>query len=291
MRDFDFYQPRSLSEASVFLKAHDGQARILAGGTDLLVTIKKRQVPTPKFMVGLKKIPGLTCLIEEKGNLRMGALVTLQEMATSKTIQERFPILAQASGAMASPPVRNLATLGGNICNASPAADLAPPLLVLDAHVICVSNGSERTVPIDSFFLGPGQSCLESYEVVASIIVPASPPTSGAVYLKLGFRQAMAIAAAGVAARITVDAKTGKCAQARVALGAVAPTPIRALAAEERLLGTFLEPGDIGAAAAEAARACQPISDHRATADYRRTVVEALTCRALHSACSFARAK
>ena len=290
MRDFDFYQPRSLTEASAFLKARNGQARILAGGTDLLVRIKKRQIPAPKFMVSLEKIPSLSALVEEKGGLRIGPLVTLQELATSRIIQERFLVLAQAAAAMASPPVRNLATIGGNICNASPAADLAPPLLVLDAGMVCVSNGGERTVPVDSFFLGPGQSCLASDEILASIIVPGLPSFSGTVYLKLGFRRAMAIAALGVAARVSLDVKTGKCAQARVALGAVAPTPFRALAAEERLLETFLEPNDIRDAAVAAARTCQPISDHRASADYRRSMVEVLTRRALHSALSFARA-
>ena len=265
------------------MRQYGGRARLLAGGTDLIVQMKKGKMPTPACLVNMKRIPGLSGITLNPGHIRVGALTTLEELGHSPIIKDKARILSEAALIMGGPPIRNLATIGGNLCNASPAADLAPPLLALDAQVTIAGNGQTRQLPLMQFFTGPGQTCLKLGEILAEITVPEFQPPWGSHFIKHGFREAMAIAVVGTAARIDLDDR-GKIRGARLALGAVAPTPIRVERAEECLLGMELDDKALDEAAEEAVKASRPISDIRASATYRLKMIRALTKRALKTA-------
>jgi CO/xanthine dehydrogenase FAD-binding subunit len=290
MKHFDYFAPTTLDHAVRLLEEYGGEARPLAGGTDLLIRMKRKQW-TPRAVVNLKRIPGLS-EIALNGELRLGALVTLQDLIHSSVIRQHFPVLAWTAAKMAGVQVRTLATVGGNLCNASPAADLAPPLLALNARAVIVGGRGERTVPLDEFFLGPGRSALASNEMLREIIIPRIDPFAQASYLKLEHREAMDIAIAGVGVLLRIrhsplairptGTRFGRyCDDVRIVLGAVAPTPMRARRAEGVLRGNELTEERIGQAAQMAAEESQPIDDVRGSAWYRREMVEVLTRRQL----------
>lgn len=234
-------------------------------------------------LVDLKGVPEL-CGVEAVGGkgLRIGALTTLHEIETSAQVIRDCPALGYAAGCVGSLQVRNRGTIGGNLANASPAADTAPMLLALDAEVELMSVRGSRVLPIDSFFRGPGETALGPAELLARIIVPLQPPGTRAQYLKLGPRRAMDIAVVGVAVSLTMQ--DGICERARVALGAVGPTPLRARSAEAVLTGKTVDDA-LAIQAAEAAVAdCSPIDDVRASAWYRREMVRVLVRRAIRLA-------
>jgi carbon-monoxide dehydrogenase medium subunit len=277
MNAFDHFTPTSLPETLALLGRLDGQARVVAGGTDLLLKMKAGLV-SPAAVVNIKRLPELKGIsYDEIGGLRLGALTTLRELTRSPIIQAHYPSLAQAAGLMASEQIRNFATVGGNLCNASPSADLAPPLIALDATVCLAGREGERRLPLEAMFLGPGRSALEAGELLKEIHVP--PPAGQTVYLKQAPRAYMDIAVVGVAVKI--EQADGRCEQARIALGAVAPVPLRAFRAETELVGRPLTAERIQRAAAIAAEECSPIDDVRSSAWYRRRAVEVLTRRAL----------
>lgn len=259
MRAFDYREPTSVAEAIAALGDRTRPTRALAGGTDLLVRLKR----DPDFaacVVNLKRIAELRGITEAKSGTTIGALTTLAELAASETMRRRHPLLVEAALQMASPQVRHLATIGGNLVNASPAADLAPPLLCLNAELTVAGPSGLRRVPIHGFFRGPGRCALEPGEVLTGVFVPAE--SGRGAYLKFSPRAAMDLAVVGVACFATGTER-------RVALGAVAPTAI-------------LVPPD----PAEAAKRAQPIDDVRASAEYRRAMVSVLVRRALERVAS-----
>jgi CO/xanthine dehydrogenase FAD-binding subunit len=282
---FEYVQPSSIDEALSLLARHQGEARLLAGGTDLLPKMKRREIKAPKYVIDLKGIPDLDHIDsdDEKG-LSLGALTTIHAIETSPVIQQRFNIFAQATSTMAAPQVRNRATLAGNICNAVPSADSVPPLLALEARLKLMSQKGERILALEDFFTGPNETVLTGVELLAEIQIPPVPSNSRGIYLKLSPKRSMDLATVGVAALVINE--DGYCKDIRVALGAVAPTPIRAKKAEgilrrQRFSGELIE-----RTAQTAAEESQPIDDHRASADYRREMVETLVRRAITQAIS-----
>ena len=280
---FEYLAPKTLQEACSLLSQHKEKAKVGAGGTDLLVKMKGREF-TPQYIIGLKNISDLDYIRYDKAaGLRIGALATIDSIASSAAIRERFSSLADAADKMATPQVRNLGTIGGNLCNAAPSADLAPPLISLGAKAKLVSPQGERTIALEEFFTGPGETVLQTGEILAEIQVPSQPPNTGGAYLKIS-RTAVDLALVGVAALITLEPKDGICSDAKIALGAVAPTPIRAKKAEGAIKGKRIEDGSIEEAAQLASEEARPISDVRSSSYYRTEMVKVLTRRAIRQA-------
>jgi CO/xanthine dehydrogenase FAD-binding subunit len=276
----DYIRARHIEEALWLLDEHGDQARILAGGTDLIPMLKNRQVPKPAYVIDLKGAEGLGDIIysEAKG-LSIGALATISQIAESPVIKEYAPILAEAALLMASPQVRNRGTFVGNICSAVPSADSAPSLLVLNAVVRMRSKNGERAVPLEKFITGPRTTAIEPHELVTAIEIPTPPAGLKGTYLKLSPRHSMDLAVVGVAVAATM--KDGICEDIRIAVGAVAPTPIRSPMAEDLLQGQKVAAELIGEAARHAVTQCDPIDDHRASREYRCDMVYVMAKRAL----------
>lgn len=279
MRPFTHFTPTTLSEALSLLAEHNGEAAVIAGGTDLLLRMKagfrKHDV-----VVNIKRLPDLRCLTYDAADgLKLGALTTLRDLTCSQIIAKHYPVLAQTAHIMASEQIRSLATVGGNLCNAAPSADLAPPLIALDTSVTLIGPAGERQLPLADFFTGPGKSVLQPGELLKEITLP--PPVGKTVYLKHSPRAYMDIAVAGVAVRM--DMENHLCREARVVLAAVAPVPLRAHQSEEILTGKTLTEECILQAAKTAAQECSPIDDVRGAAWYRRRMVEVLLKRGIQS--------
>lgn len=277
MNEFEFLQPESLSEALFQLSDANGEIAVLAGGTDLLLRLRAGD-QRPGCLMSLQRLGELQGIeYDAHSGLRVGALVTLRQLVRSPLVQRYYPCLAEAAGRMASEQVRSLATVGGNLCNAAPSADLAPPLLALEARACITRVDGAEWLPLEDFFLGPGHTVLQKHELLKEIRIP--PPEGTAAYLRHTPRAFMDIAVVGVAARVWMQA--GSVSGARIALGAVAPTPLRAKRAEAELIGGELTDEQIGRAAALAEEACSPIDDVRGSAWYRRRMVRVLTRRIL----------
>jgi carbon-monoxide dehydrogenase medium subunit len=278
---FDHLEAKTIEEACSLLAKYKDKARVIAGGTDLLVSMKRREV-SPQHLINVKTIPNLdTISYSRKDGLVIGALTTLAEVESSPIVRERFPILSSAAHQTASPHIRNMGTIGGNLCNAAPSADMAPSLIGLRAKAKIKGLKGERVVAVEDFFLGPGVSILQVGEILTEIQVPNPPPHTRGVYLKLPARTAIDIAVVGVAVVVTLDSKGKSIVDARIVLGAVAPTPIRARHAEELIRGKAISDELIKKAAQAAADEARPISDVRGSASYRKEMVRVLTKRAL----------
>jgi carbon-monoxide dehydrogenase medium subunit len=277
----DYLAPTSLEEALETVGQQTEGVQIIAGGTDLVPRMRSRVIE-PKLLVDLRLL-NLDGIEKTAYGIRIGASATHTDILESDLLAEHCPALCEAAADIAGPPIRNRGTVGGNLVNASPAADLAPPLLVYDAVVILAKAGSKREIPLVDFFTGPGQTVLAADELLTEIRIPAVPPNTTSKFIKLGKRKAMAVAVVSAAARLTID-QAGKISQARIALGSVAPTPIRARKAEASLEGQspssdlFTEAGQI------AGSESSPISDIRASGSYRKKMVAVLTRRALEAA-------
>jgi len=278
---FEYIEPKTLDEALKVLNKHKDNARLLAGGTDLLLQLKKRERKIPEYVIDLKGIPELDYISRDTDGIRIGALTTISVMEQSPEIRGEFPILIQAASLMASPQVRNRATIVGNICNAAASADSVPPLLVLSASVKVRGSRKERTIPLEKFFTGPGTTVVKPNEIVVGIHVPKQAPGTRGVYMKLSPRHSMDLAVVGVAA--SGVCKNGFCEDIRIALGAVAPTPIRVSGAESILKGQIISSELIDEAARSAMNECNPRKDsYRASPEYRRDMVYVMTRRALN---------
>ena len=277
---FEYLAPQTVAEACSLLSQYGKAAKVIAGGTDLLVAMKEREL-TPQYLLALKRIADLDYIdYDDIDGLRIGALASTQSIASSAVIQDKFSFLANAAAQIGTPQIRNMGTIGGNLCNAAPSADTAPPLIALGAKVKLTSSKGERTVPLEEFFTGPGETVLQPNELLTEIQVPKPPPGTKGAYLKLFPRGAVDIATVGVAVRLTVG-KDGTCSDAKIVLGAVAPTPMRTKRAEALILGRKLEDKIIEEAAQTASEEARPISDVRSSADYRREMVKVLIRRAI----------
>jgi len=279
---FEYLDPKTIEEACSLLSQHGDKARLIAGGTDLLIIMKHKEV-TPEYLVGLKGIPNLDSIDADAEGVRIGALATLRSIGDSAVVRERFPFLADIAGKMATHQIRNMGTIGGNICNAAPSADTAPSLICLGAKAKLVGPKKERIVAVEEFFTGPGETVLKAGEILTEIQVPNQPAHTGGAYLRLT-RLSVDLAVVGVAALVTLQGKGGLCKEARIALGAVAPTPIRAKKAEGVITGKKIENGLIEEAAQIASEEARPITDVRGSAPYRTDIVRVLTKRAIGQA-------
>lgn len=281
MRRFELALPRDVDEALRVLTERGPEAKLLAGGTDLLPQLKNGLVK-PSCVVDLSGVARVRALQADPSGLRIGAAVAARTLERDATTQRTYTSLAESGALVGSVQVRNLATLGGNLCNAAPSADMAPPLLALDAEAVIAGPKGERRLPFTDFFTGVRRTVLAPDEILLEIVVPAPGPRSGGHYLRHTPRRELDIAVVGVASQLTLA--DGVCAKARIALAAVAPVPLRARAAEQALEGKPVTPEAMEGAAELALGAAKPISDQRGSADYRRHLVRVLTRRTLRAA-------
>lgn len=274
LRKFEYLKPNSSEETVSFLTKYGEKAQILNGGTDLIVGMRDKIIQ-PEYVVDIKAIPHLNKVTySEQEGLVIGATVTLNEISDSKIVQDHYPILAEACKTIGSYQVRNRATLVGNICNASPSADTAPPLLVLDAEVNIIGPAGEKTVPLNKFFMGVKKNILKKGELVTSVTVPPVEDEWTGVYLKQGRRKDVDLATVGVAVVCIRD-------EIRIALGAVAPTPVRAFKTEVLLKGKAIDESLLEEAGESALTEVSPISDVRSSKEYREEIIKVLLKRAI----------
>lgn len=280
MKKFSFCNALSLQEVWEILEQYGEGAKLIAGGTDLVVQMKSKLI-SPEVVINLLPLKELKGIEKKDGFIRIGALVTHATLEISPLLRPKWMVLAEAAHKVGSPQIRNWGTIGGNLVNASPAADSAPALLVLEGEVVLVSKRGERQIPLDSFFLGPGLTILEKDEVLKEILVPLPPENSVSTFLKLGRRKSLDLAIVNVAVLLHLAPATNYCLEARIALGAVSPTPIRIRKTEEFLTGKILKEEIIREAGWRAQEECQPISDIRASASYRQEMVKIMVERAI----------
>ena len=276
MPKFEYHMPENVQEVLALLDKYGCDAKIIAGGTDVLPKLKGG-VMAPAHIISLREVKELRFIDYDcHDGLRFGANVKLRELENNPIVKSKYKALYMGCHSIASTQIRNIATLVGNVCNAVPSADSAPALLALSAKLKIVSSKGERIVPIEKFFTGVCKTVLSPNELVTEVIVPEMGANSGSYYFKYAVRRAMDLALVGVAAKITVE--NGLCSDAKIALGAVAITPKRAPEAEKMLIGQHLTANLIEQAARFASEnECSPISDIRASREYRREMVYVLT--------------
>lgn len=301
MRRFDYFAPDSLEQAVAILRERGDGGKLLAGGTDLLVQMKEAGL-RPSYVVSLRRLRELRGIAFDEGQgLRIGAMTTMAEIEQHPVVQRRYPVLVDGARILGSVQTRNMATLGGNVCNAAPSADTAPPLLVLNAEADIAGPlagqapagqaGGRRQVPLEGFFSGPGQTVLRRDDILVGFLIPSPPPRTGAYYERHTLRVEMDIAVVGVAALVTLERDRDLIQEARIGLGATAPTPVRVSEAEVSLAGQPPSEEAFERASALAASAARPISDVRGSAAFRRHLVGVMTVRCLRQAVERARSQ
>ena len=276
---FEVHQPDSVAQAIRLAADFGPDARFLAGGTDLIIQINRKRC-MPLHLIALGGIDGLSGIERRGDEIILGALTTHKAIEQSVVLQGPLAALAEAARVVGGHQIRNVATIGGNVANASPAADLLPPLLTLDASVRVTGSAGNRQVPLADFLRGPGAVDRAVDELLVSLAFARPPFGAATAFIKAGRRRAMEISIVCVAALLALDAY-GRCGTVRIALGAVGPTAMRAAAAEQALLGCEPTEAALCEAGRIAAAGCAPIDDVRASADYRRMLVQALVPRAL----------
>jgi carbon-monoxide dehydrogenase medium subunit len=283
MKDFDLFEPRSISTLLKLLDRHKKSAKIIAGGTDLLIEMEKGAAAFP-ILISLRNISQLSRIsFNPKSGLRLGAAITIHEAETSPIIKENYPIISQAASRLGMLQIRNQATIGGNLCQASPAGDMIPPLLALGALLDLQSFSGQRVVQIENFFKGPGKTILKSGEILKEILIPPPKPNDSQAFLKYSRMESVDLAIVNVAVRIRLE-EDQKCEEACISLGGVAPTVIRARLSELLIKGKELSDDLIQKAGEKVLDEVQPISDVRASSEYRREMSKVMTIRALKAA-------
>jgi len=279
MKTFDYIKAHTIEEAITLLDKYKEKAKIFAGGTDLLVQMKQRRI-TPEYLIDIKGIAELECIERNNQGLKIGPLTTHASIANSPVIQEKFCLLVDAALAVHAVQIQSRGTIGGNICNASPSADTAPPLLALGAKLKLASKAKERTVMLEDFFTDSFKTILKETEMLTEIQIPNLPPHSGGSYSWLPKITAVDETLVGVGVVITLDS-TGKiCSDVKIGLGSVAPTPMRAKKAEEFLRGKKIEDGLFAQAGQIASNETIP----RSRAEYRSKMVKVYVERGLNQA-------
>lgn len=280
MKRFAYYQPQSLDEAFGLMEKYEGRARYVAGGTDAMIRVKQK-IWQPEALISLRWVEAL-CGIKKTGNsLRLGSMTLWREIETDPLVASHCPALADAAPMVANPQIRNVATVGGNLCNAAPSADGAPPLMVMEAVLTISGPHGEREVPISEFFKGPGQHCMQPGEVLTAITIPEMPMHTGMAFLKSG-RVTQDIAVANVAVCIEMEGRV--CKKCRVAAGAVGPVPMELQGVESFVEGKEITQDLLLEIQDKAAGEVTPITDVRSTEIYRRTVTGVMVKRAIEQA-------
>jgi carbon-monoxide dehydrogenase medium subunit len=301
MKKFDYLRPQTLEEALSLLNQHGKKAKLIAGGTDVIVMIKQKTM-MPEVLISLRRIPGLD-QIQYDGSLKIGAMVTHRDIEKSEVIRKEFSALTDAADALGSIQIRNVATIGGNICTAAPSADTATPLLVLGTLVKIKSLSEERRVPIEGFFTGPGETILKKGEMVTELVIPKPLPNTGSAYYKLQRRLALDLPILGVSVLLSLDKGTVSCSdmlcttspissilhtmekdeltckEIRIALGVAAPTPMRALKAENLMKGKKISDELLEEVANTTSVEAQPRDSLRGEAWYRKDLIRVLVKR------------
>ncbi|MGB6838486.1 MAG: xanthine dehydrogenase family protein subunit M [Dehalococcoidia bacterium] len=281
MRRFDYYAPGSLSEALSILQERGDGGKLLAGGTDLLVQMREAGLH-PSYVVSLRRLPELRGIEFDEGTgLRIGACADMAAIEAHPSVRQRYRALFEGASLIGSVQTRNMATIGGNICNAAPSADSAPPLTVLGAGAEVAGPGGRREMALEDLFTGPGTTALGPNDILMALRLPVPPPHTGSVYQRHTPRQEMDIAVVGVGVALTFQPDGEAIQGARIGLGAVAPTPIRAREAEDALTGQRPSEELFARAAELAVAASRPISDVRGSAAFRRELVRVMTRRCL----------
>jgi carbon-monoxide dehydrogenase medium subunit len=273
-----YERPGTMKQASTLLAKEKGSAFILAGGTDLLVRMRTGFIE-PDLVVDIKKIPSTRAIQSAAGGFKIGAAVTGAELGEHAKLKKAWPGVVEAANLIGSKQVQGRCTMTGNLCNASPAADSVPALVAAAAKAVIVGPKGKRTVPVEQVAVAPGRTSLKKGEIVESILLPKRLPRSGDAYLRFIPRTEMDIAVVGVGVSVTLDAK-GVCTDARVSLGAVAPTVLLVPAAAKALIGTKMDKKALDALAAACSAACRPIDDKRGTREFRIKVAGVLARRA-----------
>ena len=276
---FDFHEPKTLNEACQILAAYGVKAKLIAGGTDLMVNMKKK-ILSPEQVISISRIGELKKLDTSGDSIRIGSCFTVADLSTSDAIQKHLSALGEGAKNLGTPLIRNLATIGGNLGSARPAADLPPALMAYGAQVVLNSLSGERTLSLDKFFLGPGFTAAKPDEILSEIQIPAPLPNSGAGYINIGVRKGQDCNLVNVASFIALDTD-GTIRNARIVMGCVGPIPLRASSAEKMLIGQKPESALFSRAGAAASLDSTPIDDFRGTAAYKRDMVGVLTRRTL----------
>jgi carbon-monoxide dehydrogenase medium subunit len=284
MKPFEYYKPISLEEAWEIKKKIPGSL-FIAGGTDVLVGIKNNEIHPPA-LISLRSIPGLN-RIDTGEVIQIGALVTISDIIQAPELKKGFPVLVEAAKNLGSVQIRNVATIGGNLCNGSPCADMALPLLVMEAKVRLQTEKEKRELPIDEFFKGPGESCLAPHEILTDILLDLPPNNAKTSFIKKG-RVKMDLAVASVAVRLDMQGK--RCQKARIAAGSVAPVPLRLSKVETVLEGATITNKHVAEAQRLAGDNIIPITDVRSTEEYRRQITGVLVKRAVERALEWSQA-
>lgn len=277
----EYHRATELEQALDLLKRFKGRCKVIAGGTDLIPAFRTGRISLPEgfHIIDISSVKELDYIAKDDGMIRIGAITRVSAIGASPVVKEHVPILADAASQLGSLQIRNQATIGGNLCNASPAADTAPPLLVLDAKVNVRGIDGQRLVPLREFFTAPGKTILASSEILVEVQIPVPESTADSCFIKLGRRNAFTLSIVSVATLVKV--KSGFFDDIRIALGAVAPTPIRALKAEEHLTRGKVTEQAIDEGAKVVASEVAPIDDVRASTEYRRDMSYVLTKRAI----------
>jgi len=278
----EFIQPPNVNETLRALKKWGGKGLLVAGGTNVLPDLRAKKV-LPKALIGISRLESLSFIKAEQKEIQIGALTPIAVIAASTSLQKKAPILCEAARHLGNPLVRNRATLGGNLAKASPAADMAVPLLALEAVLgIQGAGGRKRRIPLDQFFLGSNRNALQVGEMIREVSFALPSPGSKMAFRKMGLRNAMAVSV--VSLGILLDLRKGVCRRIRIAFGAVAPKPIRVYQAENVLIGKEITPELLQACGTQAEKEISPITDIRAGAEYRRAMASVLLQRALGEA-------
>jgi len=282
VRNFDYLEPTSVAEACVLLKQHAGEAKVFAGGSHLTI-LMKQGLYQPKALVNIKKIPELKVLkFDAKEGLMIGALVTHRELETSALVREKLPVLCEAESEVANIRVRSMGTVGGNLASGEPLTDLAQIFISLDGKLRIAGTTGQRTLAVEELFIDFYTTSLAEDEIITKVVVPPLPRQSGIEYIRFSSSSVVDKPSAGVAVRLTLNEEDVQV--ARIVLGCVGPTPVRAVKAEALVLGKKLTAALIAEAGAMASRECSPSADLRGSEQYKRAIVGTLVRRALKAA-------
>jgi aerobic carbon-monoxide dehydrogenase medium subunit len=287
MRNFDYLEPATVAEACALLKQHGGEAKVFAGGTHVTI-LMKQGLYQPKALVNIKKIPELRGIkFDAAAGLVIGALATHREIETSPVIKEKFPVLCEAEREVANIRVRHMGTVGGNLASGEPLTDLSQIFIALGAELKISGPSGERSLPVEQLFVDFYTTSLAEDEIITQVVIPPSPPNSGIEYIRFSSSSAVDKPSAGVAVRLALKQEAVQA--ARIVLGCVGPTPVRARKAEDLVFGKKLTAELVAEAGATASQECSPTSDLRGSERYKRAIVGTLVKRALTAAYEKAR--
>jgi aerobic carbon-monoxide dehydrogenase medium subunit len=280
MRNFDYLEPTTVAEACALLKQHTGAAKVFAGGSHLTI-LMKQGLYEPKILVNIKKIPALRGIeYDAAEGLMIGALVTHREIETSALVREKFPVLSDAEREVANIRVRNMGTVGGNLASGEPLTDLSQIFISLDGKAKIAGPNSQRVIPVEELFLDFYTTSLADDEILTQVVLPPAPPRSGVEYIRFSSSSVVDKPSAGVAVRLTLERSDAAVQTARIVLGCVGATPVRARKAEALITGKQLTPQLAEEAGSAASQECSPTSDLRGSEPYKRAIVRTLVKRA-----------